>query len=332
MAMGIANALPVVTPGVAPASAPVSAPEGDSGGGEFDEAAARSKAIEVLEGKKEPEAAVAEEKKPEPKPEPEKKTEDGSEDDLTKEWIRFRNQDKRLKERAREFSDEKGAFATEKETFAKEQSEFRATQERAKKEPLAALQALGWSFEDLVNYVGKNGQIPQEKLLNDLKLQNNEELKKIRDEIEASKKAQAEQEKQATISKYETLVEQEVRTSLAQYPHLQAIAEGEGFNEEVLPGVFKFLHQNALSGKYLPPSAAMQYYEQRLSMMAARLPGRTSPAPGGSVKSEQPEAAKPSNGHSSLTNDDVSERASTVAPDDEDLPTLRRRAKALLAG
>ncbi len=317
-----APAAPAATPPV-PTGGPEAAP--------FDEAAARGAAMKLLEGA-EPAPAEVLETEPEKSAPVVEKPEPQSEDELTKEWIRFRNQEKRFKDRAREHTAEREAFGKERESFAKEQAALQATRERAKKEPLAALQELGWSFEDLVNYVGKSGQIPQEKLINDLKLQQNEELQKIRDEIEQSKKAQAEQEKAATVSKFEGLVEHEVRTTLEQYPHLKAIADGEGFNDEVLPGVFKFLHQNALSGKYLPPSAAMQYYEQRLSMMAARLPGRSPPAPGGTVETVQPEAVKPRNGHSSLTNDDVSERGSSVAADDDDVATLRRRAKALLAG
>lgn len=310
---------------------PVAPPPGPGADGAFDVVEARKIASAYLsdetpvEGQDPPVADPAAEAKPEPA-----KTAEGTEDELTKEWVRFRNQDKRLKQRAQEFSAERAKHAEERAAFEAERAEFQATKERGKKHPLAALQSIGWSFDDLMAYVSKSGQIPQERIINDLKLQFDEETKTIREQLEEIKKEKASAERGRLIQTYEDAVTNEVKTTLDTYPHLKRFVAKFGV-EKLLPKVFQQLHNNALQKNFLPPSKVLSSFEEELSMVAP-IYGPSPGQAGADSGSAQPEAVKPQPRPAPLTNDDESERGSASAADDDDLETLRRKAKAILAG
>lgn len=265
----------------------------------------------------------------EPKPEPAKAAE-GSEDELTKEWVRFRNQDKRLKLKAQEFTAERAKHTEERAAFEAERAAHKAEVEAAKKHPLAALQRIGWSFDDLMAYVSKSGQIPQERILNEFKMQVDEELKTTREQLEEIKKEKASAERGKLIQTYEDAVTNEVKTTLDGYPNLKRFVGKFGV-DKLLPKVFQQLHNCALQKNFLPPSKVLANFEEELSLVAPIF-GSSPGQAGADSGSAQPEAVKPQPRPSPLTNDDVSERASNSADDDDDIETLRRKARAILAG
>ncbi len=309
---------------------PVAPPPGPGAEGAFDVVEARKIASAYLsddtpaEGQDPPDPAAAE-AKPEPA-----KTAEGTEDELTKEWVRFRNQDKRLKLKAQEFSAERAKHTEERTAFEAERSEFQASKARAKQHPLAALQEIGWSFDDLMAYVSKSGQIPQQRILDEFKMQVDEELKKNRTELEEIKKEKASAERGRLITTYEDAVTNEVKTTLKTYPHLEKFVARFGV-DKLLPKVFQQLHNHAIQKNFLPPSSVLRSFEEELSMVAP-IYGPSPGQAGADSGSAQPEAVKPQPRPAPLTNDDESERGSITAADDDDLETLRRKARAILAG
>lgn len=308
------------------------APPPDVGG--FDVDAARKAANALLADgadPSDPAAADAEHAKP---AEPEK-PKVGSEDELTQNWVRLRSQEARFKDR---IGKERGALQADREAFAKEKAEhelevnpYRESKTKAKSHPLAALQEMGWTFDQLMDYVSRKGQIPQERIIADLKLQFDEETTKTRAQLEEIKAEKAKAEHGQLVSKYEGAVEHEVKTTLSQYPHLERFVAKFG-HERLMPKVFQQLHQNALQKNFLPPSQVLRSFEEELSTVAP-LFGTPSPSPGGAGSGPANlEAAKPNPSPMPMSNDDGSEVGSSAVDDDEDLETLRKRAKAILAG
>jgi hypothetical protein len=321
---------------------PAKTPAGEA---PFDAAAARAEAAALLsaqeslegrEGADTPDTDPAGEPKPAAKPAETKPEPEGDEDENTRRWVRLRNQEKRFNDRIAkergEFNKERETFAKERETFQKEHESFKAAKARASKEPLSALKELGWSFEQLVDYVQKNGQVPQERIINDLKLSMDEEMQKTRAELEEIKNEKKTQERQQRINGFQQKVVDEVRTTIDGFPNLKRFLDKHG-PEKVIPKVLWKMETEAKVKNYLTPSQVMGMFEDELSQVAS-LYETPSPAPGGAGQGPaNPEAAKPRTRPEPLSNDDGSERGVHDVDDDDDDPIARRRrAKALLAG
>lgn len=113
-----------------------------------------------------------------------------------------------LKHKTKRFEAEREAFAAEKTkqdtthsermtALEKREAEFNARVERAAKTPLEALKELGWTPEQLLKYVGDNGEIPQERLYETLEKKFQAKLDEIKSETEKQTKEREAREAEA---------------------------------------------------------------------------------------------------------------------------------------
>jgi hypothetical protein len=236
---------------------------------------------------------------PAPPPEPEEAK------DPSPEWAKLRAHERRHKERVAKHTEElraeRAKFAAEKEAYEREHGEFKSIKERAKKTPIEALTALGWTLQDLTKYVVANGEVPQEKILADMKMQQDEELKALRAEIESVKKQREDevrlterQKMEREAEGYEVKVKDLMQTVYqqdgAKFRYLSRIPQ-EVAHRKVLDIQLAYYQQTE---KALAISDAMLQAERNLAQIYSWVDPNGGPGQAGSVQSVQPVAAKPS--------------------------------------
>ncbi len=124
---------------------------------------------------------------------------------------------------------DRAALQAEREAFAAERAEneaFKAARAKAKTSPLEALQELGWTYREVVDYVLADGKIPPEKLAERLSNESKSEIARVQAELEAIKAQR--QEEQVRYEERQDLsrIEQQTRglfrdggDGLAKFPH-----------------------------------------------------------------------------------------------------------------
>ena len=338
----------VQTPGTpTPEAAPPAAAPA-TGGADADFAAA----VALLEGG-EAAAPATETAPPEPKPpeleKPKEPQPELTDSDISARFAKLTAHERRHKERVAARSNElneKEAKLTAREQAIKE---FESTREQAKQNPLSALKALGWSIEDLTRYVSENGVVPREKILQDLKVQQDEELKKrderlkeLNDKIEAREKAEQAAATERAAQAYEQKTFEDMKSVLtsaeaAKFPMLARV-NGVKAHRAVLRYITTHYDKNeeaieAGEEKPLALTDAMIYAERELAEL---FPGGVPQAPGqaGTIQLEKPGAAKPE--VPPITQRDLSARTVTPPSEDEDdklTPEERwEKAKKVLEG
>lgn len=331
---GAAPAAPlgVATPGAEPAAA------GGEPAADLGEDALLEKALGELNGE-EPPAAQAEPEKPKPAPAPKKDAAPDGWDEaqasrafakLSAEQKRF---DARKQEQSQKYLADVASFEAKQKAFEQESAEWRTAVSKAKDSPLQALKALGWTYDQLVQYVAKEGVIPSEKLRSDLKLELDEVSKSSRAELEAVKKelaeAKAERERQAAMEKartYETSVYEGVDAALAAEPekfrHLARIP-AERRNTAILN--YMVAHYEK-TGEALAISDAMLYGEQEAKEYASWYASEAARQEG-AVQSANPGAAKPETEARPISQRDQSVRG--VQKDPDEMTDEEREQEAL---
>lgn len=299
-------------------------------------------ALRELEGDtgSQPESAPPDGPKTEPAPPPEaEKTED-----LSPEWAKLRAHEKRHKARVAEQTATLNAQRAEIEKLKAEaealRTEHTTWREKAKKTPLEALKLIGWDLASLTQYVANNGEVPQEKLLADMKIQMDEEVKALRQQIEESKKeketerAQAERMRmEREAGEYEQRVASRIQSVFqaepAKFPNLARVPP-DVVKQKVLDIQ---IAEYERSQKSLAVSDAMLYAERNLAQVLAWVAGQ-GPGQAGTVQSVEPVAAKPSQTEAAP----IGQRESTVRGHQKvDLDSMTdderwQRAQKILAG
>lgn len=189
---------PAQTPAAAPPPPAPPAESSDVGGDRGAESDLLKEAMAALKGEEAPPAAENEKPKVEEKPKEEltqKKLSDGFAKLAAKE-DRF---ERRSAEQTAKLQAERAAFEAERAQVAP----LREAMEKAKTSPLEALSLLGWTYQHLVDYVMKDGQIPQEKFAERLTNEHKSAYEKLQAEI-AELRSGREQERQAYEAQQET--------------------------------------------------------------------------------------------------------------------------------
>lgn len=293
----------------------------------FEDAGALAEAMKALEGVSgvdEPETmarpagepsepqAPAEESTTDPADPTKEKPRPQTEEEFSKAFAALTHQERRLKTKVSEFHQERDAYKAERESWEKQRQtadqEWAGRKERARREPLVALQELGWTLPQLVKYVGENGTIPQEKILEDLRLEHTEGLKKLaeeqktlREQLDSERKEAMRLQAQRQISEYETNLANEVAATAKAYadrfPTLaRALGTklGPAAQQRVLSVLVDHARDNADAIKAglknpLALTDAMFYAEKEL----AELAGVFASPDAGQAGAKQPEAGKP---------------------------------------
>lgn len=313
----------------------------------FDVEAARARALKLQhgdDGEDKPEEAK---KPPEPKAEPES-VGDGDEeeskkaraelmdkdgkldnDKLERAFASLTKQEKRLRKREGELRDGRKGFelqqAQHKESLAaleQEREQFRTRRERAKKNPLSALEELGWTYEQVVKYVVDDGKVPPEKLVRDIEEATKtrlDELKREKDEL------QADVEKHRTIqagTDYERRLRANVAELHSAYKYVSKWPVSE-VQDAVLQIQVQHYEENARNPqgkqKTIDSKEILDILENRQAEIVNRL-GLESGQAGAATQKPEAGKSKP------LTNDATAVRASVPKHDDEDTPFDRDAA------
>lgn len=283
---------------------PPPAPVADDGGG--DESALLAKSQAILSGDDEipAEETPTQPDAGKPKPAEEKKTEETPDEaQLSRAFARLRSEQKRFDSRKLEQSQKYMAdvekLKTERESFEKERSGFTELQARARREPLMALKALGWDYENLVKYVA-DGNIPMAKIQEDFRVELDERGKKAQADLEAYRKEldelKSERQREQMIQEaqaYEGRVLDEmeglIKSQPEKFKHLARVPR-ERSHRAILNHMIEHFEKN---NEALALSDAMLYAEQEAKSYAAWFASQEAASPGGAVQSANPGAAKP---------------------------------------
>jgi len=184
-----------------------------------------------------------------------------------------------LKHKTKRFEAEREAFAAEKTkqdtahtermtALEKREAEFNARVERAAKTPLEALKELGWTPEQLLKYVGENGEIPQERLYETLEKKFQAKLDEIKSETKKQTEEREAREKEAKKARDAELVtgfERKVGTEIveivsedmAKFPQIRKMLRTTKGARMVHRGVLNQLAEAHTSKKTLAISDAL---------------------------------------------------------------------------
>lgn len=323
----------------------------------FDVEAARARALKLQQGEggdgdeeepRKPEAAKPkEEKKPSETEEPEEDPEDKklresltekdgklSQDKLERAFASLTKQEKRLKKRVGDFRTEQKSFELQQEQHQiavreveAEREQGRARRERAKTNPLEALNEIGWTFEQLTKYVMADGKIPPEKLIADMESSVKERLDKLSKEKDDLQQNIEKQRVIAAGTEYERKLRANVNELLPSYDFLQTYDPVE-VQDLVLQIQVMHYEENAKNPKgqqkTIDSKEILDMLENRQAETAARHARRPSVKSGqAGAETQKPEAGK----SKPLTNDATAVRASVPSKkDDEDTPFDRDAA------
>lgn len=186
-----------VTPINQGAPPPTAAPVEDAGVGKegVNESELIQQALAELDageggGEPKPEQAKAEPAKAEPAKEEETQAK------LSKGFAKLRAEEERFDRRKAEETSKVQAMVADVEARMAKVKPLEEAMAKAAQSPLEALQLLGYSYKDLVDYVMADGKIPPEKFAERLSQQSKSEIDQVRAELEQLKNSRA-QEQQA---------------------------------------------------------------------------------------------------------------------------------------
>lgn len=254
---------------------------------------------------------------------------------LTSEQRRF---DKRKQEQSSEYTTKVAELESKTKAFESEQKEWRQKVSGASTSPLAALKALGWTYDQLVEYVAKEGIIPTEKLRSDFKVELDEASKASRTELEEIKKelaaSKAEKERNAAEqrardyeSRVHSTIDAEIEANPGKYAHLARVPKDRR-NSAILAHMVEHYQKN---GEALAITDAMLYGEKEAKEYASWYATEAARQEG-AVKSANPGAAKPETEARPLTQRDTAVRGVQKEPDDMTDEEREEEAMRILAG
>lgn len=284
---------------------------------------ARAEARKVLfEGGEEPAAAPAAPKTPEaPKPEP-------TETDLSRGFSRLSAQEKRLKERQRE-------FLAEQESFKKQREEYEA-RTKFDNDPIAFLEKQGWSKDKIVEWIKGDGKVDPEILYKQLAEQSKKQIDDLRAEREQERRELESQRQQRRKDETEYQIGEKSLKLTREDPELgdlKRLAEKnpgkfEPFIKrrvgEIMRQVWeKTYDPQTRQGTLVDERDALVYLQSELAEL------QLGPAQGPAVQSAKPGAVEPR----PITNQASSQRVVQPVKYDESDPQARRdRARKILEG
>ncbi len=266
----------------------------------------------------------------EPKPEEPKKP------DVDAEFTALAKKERRLKSRQEEFGKEKSEFQKEREAFQKERETYAESLKKGRSDPETLLKEAGWSLDQFADWLLKGRKVPPEKMIADLRAEQQREIESLRAEREAER-ARIQQEREAE-EKEELARQSQTYSQRVRARTQELLAGGEypwcAAEEDDVPAVVeRLIKQNFKEkGVALAPEDVLGYYEDRFRRIAERRGIKSDASQGGPVKPGKPEAAKPvPKEPTPISNRESSERSYREAPeDDEDEDTRFKRALALL--
>lgn len=322
-----------------PPAAGDSTPSVDDGGGED---ALLAKALGELTGETAEEQSEGTRESPPPKPPADTQAAPPPEPDehqLSAGFAKLRSEQKRFDRRKAEQSNEYLTkvkdFEAKEKAFEEKQKGWQDAVTRSKNSPLEALHALGWTYEQLVEYVAKEGVIPASKLRTDFKVEldeasakSREELQEIKKELEAAKEEKkrelaakkADEYEQKVFAEIDTLLEKEA----AKFVHLRRIPK-EVRDGGILDHMIQHFNE---TGEALAISDAMLYGEKEASKIASWY-SQGDARQEGAVKSANLGAAKPETEARPISQRDASVRGVSRPLDPETMTEEEREAEAL---
>lgn len=176
-----------------PPPPPAAADASDIGGVGSDEGALIREALSELDGGAEATPEVQQQTQ-QPKPAEKKPEEELTQRKLSNGFAKLAAQERRLEVDREQFKAERASFEAERAEIAP----LKEAMQKAKTSPLEALQAIGWSYKQLVDYVMADGQIPQEKLVERLTNEHKSNYERVQSELE-----QIKQQRQQEQERYE---------------------------------------------------------------------------------------------------------------------------------
>jgi hypothetical protein len=233
-----------------------------------------------------------------------------TETELSNGFAALRRREDGLKKDRDQFNEEKRKFEEEKSLFQNGKqkevdsliAEYQGRLNEAKKNPIKALEQLGWTIEQAIKFVNDNGTIPQEIIEQNLRAEFKKELDEIREtsrkereSYETDKKtreqAQTLVQQQELARSYEKRVADEVEGVLknegAKYKYFSKVPR-----DFALQTVLKYMVDAHLAKKPVALSDAMLYVEGEARKTASWFgsvdAGQPDPTPGRDVKPSNP--------------------------------------------
>jgi hypothetical protein len=331
----------------APAVGAAEAPEVES----FDRQAALAEARSIMGADEEPatpEPDTEEEtaEKPEAKPE-EAKPDD--EDDKTKKrreklsdeegklkqdkldaaFAKLTAEGRRLRSKVEAFKAEKATFDTAKAQYdsaveqaaqrvMQQEQEFNTRKDRARKEPLAAFEELGWTVEKLVKFIQNDGKHTPEDLIEKTRSEYDQRIQEQEARLEelnnSIKKGRFEQ----AAKSYETRAVETMRELLPKYELVSKFDLQTEIAPKVLQNIAHIYREGGVidgvqypKGTALDPKTILDYFEKQESAALSRYGFRPGQA-GATASVAKPGAAQPK----PLSNADTSSRSVKTVDDD----------------
>ncbi len=223
---GILSVQPSIAAGAPPPAAAPPPPavepgEFDSGG---DEDALLAQALQTLDSGEEQGDEIPD-TEPQPKPkEPAK--EEQTQAKLSKGFAKLAEQEDRLDRRYKAWQSEQAQATTELQAARAEVATYKAAMEQAKQSPLSALKALGWEYDQLAQYVLKDGQLPPAMMAKHLEEHQKSEYSKLEAQVQEMRRQAERANLERQGREYEGRVESEVQGLFAdgseaatQYPN-----------------------------------------------------------------------------------------------------------------
>lgn len=304
---------------------------------------AEADADEEPEEKPEPKAAKEEEEEPENETDEEHakrrrqklQSKEGKldEDKLERAFAKLTSQERRLKQQRTEFQSERSQWEQRvqiAESKVKEyderktalETEWNERREKAKREPLTALQELGWTLEQLTQYVANEGKIPPEKLLKDMEDGHKKRLEELENKQKELQESIRAQQVRAQALSYQQKVFDEVSD---EYKSLKYVAKKHTL-EQLQPLVRDHLVKTYReTGKALDPRTVLRQYEASIIEDLKRLGIDAEQTSAASEQKQTSGAGKPPK---PLTNGAAAERTrvASISDDDDDEPFDRDAA------
>lgn len=257
-----------------------------------------------------------------------------TQDRLSRGFAKLHRQQEAFEAEKQSFATERQSFQTERQAFQTERDTWTQQREAWKKNPLAAIEDLGWNLDRFVKFVLEDGKVPPEVVAKQLADEQKNELKKTQEELEAIKRDKLAAEDTRLSRMFEEKTEARVKEllgdegsyledALAKFPMVAKVDDLVG-RTDVLFDVRKLLVQHLQqTGQAVDPIQALSYldkaYRKRFPKLATDL-GRN-PAQSRAVQSAESGAqAKPVQ----LTSREVSDIGT---PSDEELSSMTREQR-----
>lgn len=202
-----------------------------------------------------------------------------SEEELSKSWTAYRAKQKRLVAERAAFAEEQRKSTERQATLDKRQAELDSIETEGKTNPVKALERLGYTKDQVLEFLASDGKIPPEVMLKNAAAEQQKKLDDIQKKLD-EQTAEAEERKKASIEaqrqQERVSVERGVAESMvdvlvqekAKYPTLLRVAQKAG--PEALKMVLNEVAEHFKKTKnVLAISDAMVQVEQALKAHAA---------------------------------------------------------------